>query len=34
MRAQLTKAEAEDNQRGQERFDKYGHLHSYWTVDR
>ncbi len=29
-----TKAEAEDILRGLKRFDKYGHLHSFWTVDR
>ncbi len=29
-----TKAEAEDGIRGLERYDKYGHLHSFWTTDK
>jgi len=29
-----TKAEAEDDQRGLERFEKYGHLRSFCTGDR
>jgi hypothetical protein len=29
-----TKVEAEDDIRGLKRYDKYGHLRSFWTTDK